>query len=796
MSLHLMSVGVGALIAFGSTGVAYSQTLSDGQPQNQRPIPSNSPAKDSSVKKPAISSSDSQGVAGIAQFFRPETQTNSSLRQASSGNSITKNPTKDNPTKDSSTNSPTKKSVAEVAQIFRSEKQTNSSPRQVSLDKLPKDNLLGNLTQPSVAKVAQAFKPEIQPNSRRAQALPKQSVVAPLPSVGTIASRNLQTIAQTFNPPQIEAVSLPKIGTLAQAFNRPVTAQKRSVSQVVKPGERTLPKAAAPIKGSPAISSRSPQGVAQLPPVVEVPKLEDVARAFEPEKLADTRTTQPPKPTAQNTPPAKPPTPSTPLPPAGPPSNTTPTPTPTPAPSENPRPSAPTPGRIEPAPDYLNPSPNPLQFPTRPEEVRLQGTQPITLAQAIELSERNNRDLQVARLQLESTQSALREAQAANSPTLAVQADLTRAQSAGSEIDRKARAFQQRNNPFFQEDDSDPVNTTLNGSLQLSYDIYTSGLRPARNRAAERQVRVNELEVERVREDLRLNVSNDYYDLQDADEQVRINAAAVRNAEISLRDTQAQERAGLGTRFDVLRSRVQLANAQQQLTNSIATQAVRRRQLAQRISIAESVNLSAADPVTTAGTWPLSIEDSIVLAYKNRAELEQQLVQREVSEQQRKAALSALGPTVSVSAQYNLSDIFEQPVRAADGYSIGLQARWSLYDGGAAVARARQQEKNKEIAEARFAQSRNTVRFQVEQAFSTLQSNRINITTAGTALNEARESLRLARLRFQAGVGTQTEVINAETDLTRAEGSLVSAILGYNRSLAQLQRAVSNISRQ
>ncbi|KAM3111692.1 TolC family protein, partial [Phormidesmis sp. 146-33] len=477
-------------------------------------------------------------------------------------------------------------------------------------------------------------------------------------------------------------------------------------------------------------------------------------------------------------------------------SNTTPTPTPTPAPSENPRPSAPTPGRIEPAPDYLNPSPNPLQFPTRPEEVRLQGTQPITLAQAIELSERNNRDLQVARLQLESTQSALREAQAANSPTLAIQADLTRAQSAGSELNRKAQAFQQRNNPFFQEDDSDPVNTTLNGSLQLSYDIYTSGLRPARNRAAERQVRVNELEVERVREDLRLNVSNDYYDLQDADEQVRINAAAVRNAEISLRDTQAQERAGLGTRFDVLRSRVQLANAQQQLTNSIATQAVRRRQLAQRISIAESVNLSAADPVTTAGTWPLSIEDSIVLAYKNRAELEQQLVQREVSEQQRKAALSALGPTVSVSAQYNLLDIFEQPVRAADGYSIGLQARWSLYDGGAAVARARQQEKNKEIAEARFAQNRNTVRFQVEQAFSTLQSNRINITTAGTALNEARESLRLARLRFQAGVGTQTEVINAETDLTRAEGSLVSAILGYNRSLAQLQRAVSNISRQ
>jgi OMF family outer membrane factor len=607
----------------------------------------------------------------------------------------------------------------------------------------------------------------------------------------------IATIAQTFNP-QLED-SLPKIGTVAQAFSpakRLVVAQKPPVqtlpiAEVTKAFARDAIKTAAPTKETSATSPSYPREIAQLAPVVETPKLEDIARAFDLEKI-DRRTAQAPKPAAQ-APAPKPstPAPSTPLPPSGPPAST-----PTPAPIENPRPAAPTPGRIEPAPAYLNPSPNPLQFPTRPEEVRLQGTQPITLAQAIELSERNNRDLQVARLQLESTQSALREAQAANSPTLALQADLSRAQSASSELSRKAQTVQQQDNPFFQGTDSDRVNTTLNGALQLSYDVYTSGLRAARNRAAERQVRVTELELERVREDLRLNVSNDYYDLQDADEQVRINAAAVRNAEISLRDTQAQERAGLGTRFDVLRSQVQLANAQQQLTNAIATQAVRRRQLAQRISIAESVNLSAADPVITAGTWPLAIEDSIVLAYKNRAELEQQLVQREVSEQQRKAALSALGPTVSVSAQYNLLDVFEQPVRAGDGYSFGVQARWSLYDGGAAVARARQQEKNKEIAEARFAQNRNSIRFQVEQAFSTLQSNRINIDTAGTALNQAREALRLARLRFQAGVGTQTEVINAETDLTRAEGSLVSAILGYNRSLAQLQRAVSNVSRQ
>ncbi|HEY9655215.1 MAG TPA: TolC family protein, partial [Crinalium sp.] len=114
--------------------------------------------------------------------------------------------------------------------------------------------------------------------------------------------------------------------------------------------------------------------------------------------------------------------------------------TPSPAPNLTPVPggitqpplSTPDPGPSRPlgpakpgnAPDYLNPDPNPLSFPTRPEEVRLRGIQPLTLQQAIELAQRNNRSLQVSRLQLERSRAALRESQAANFPTLSAQTSL------------------------------------------------------------------------------------------------------------------------------------------------------------------------------------------------------------------------------------------------------------------------------------------------------------------------------------------------------------------------------------
>ncbi|MDZ8091775.1 MAG: TolC family protein [Nostoc sp. DedQUE05] len=461
----------------------------------------------------------------------------------------------------------------------------------------------------------------------------------------------------------------------------------------------------------------------------------------------------------------------------------------TPVPSGSVQPST-VPGTVTPVPsgsvqvpENLIPNSNPLQFPTKPEEVQLQGNQPITLAQALELARRNNRDLQVSLLELERNRAVLREAQAALLPTLGLSTDLTRGQSSSGQLQNELSG------PFAANQDR--PSTSFSGQAQLSYNLYSSGRVQASIRAAEEQVRYYELAVETQSETIRLNVATDYYNLQQADEQVRISQSAVVNSEASLRDAEALERAGVGTRFDVLRSQVNLANAQQNLTNARSQQLISRRQLATRISLPQGINISAADPVQLAGLWNPTLEQSIVLAYQNRPELQQFLAQRNTSEQQRRQALAELGPQVSLVASYDLLDQFNDNVSVTDGYSFGVRATLSLFDGGAARARASQQRANIAIAETQFAEQRNQIRFQVEQAYSTQQSSLENVQTANTALEQAREALRLARLRFQAGVGTQTDVINSENDLTQAEGNRVTAILDYNRALAQLQRSVT-----
>lgn len=461
----------------------------------------------------------------------------------------------------------------------------------------------------------------------------------------------------------------------------------------------------------------------------------------------------------------------------------------------------------------LNADEDPLSLPTQPDKVNVDLQQPITLEQAIDLSLNNNPDVAEAQLEVERAEASVREAVAAWFPTLELNSDFNYGNSAfldsvpeqnldsltddirddaaeqGVELSED-EARQQAETRFT---DTDSASFNFNNSLTLGFDIYNGGARGAQIKSARKQLRASELGLETATEVVRFETSRDYYGLQNADAQVEIEKASVEDASQTLKDAQLLEQAGLGTRFDVLRAEVELAQAEQRLSTANANQNISRRQLAETISVSHDTDLSTADKIEEAGVWDFSLEESIVQAFQNRAELEQLLLQKDIAQEQRSLAFSNVRPRVSANASYALNnDLEDDDVDFNDNYQIGLNLQWRLFDGGAARASARQSEKDGEIAEVQFANQRNQIRFAVEQAFFQLKANARNISTATKEVELAEESLRLARLRFSAGVGTQTDVIEAQTQLTTARGNLLSSIIQYNQSYAELQREVSN----
>ncbi len=439
-------------------------------------------------------------------------------------------------------------------------------------------------------------------------------------------------------------------------------------------------------------------------------------------------------------------------------------------------------------PDILFADPNPLSLPTTQEGVEVERNPLVTLEQAIELAYRNSQTLQAAVLQLEQAEAVIDQARAGNLPTLSTSAGLNSQQrdAVGGGL-----------NPFTGQQisgQSAGLDTSASGSLRVDYDLLTGGRRAANIRQAELQRQVAALDVESQQEQVRLNTANSYYQLQEAGEQIRIQRTFLEEAERNLRDSRLRQEVGVGTRFDTLRAEVQYANARQQVIQAQGSQRIARRDISRLLNLPPNAGLQTS-PVSVAENWPLTLEESILLAFDNRAELEQQLLQADISEQQRRIAIAAVRPQVGLFADYSLQSLLNDGADdIQDNYSFGATFNMVLFDGGAARASARQQEIGSQIAEEQFSQNADQIRFDVEQAYFNLETNQENIATSRIAVSQAQEALDLANLRLQAGVGTQLDVLTAQSELTTAQGNNVTAILNYNRALAAMQRAVSNVT--
>jgi outer membrane factor, OMF family len=508
-----------------------------------------------------------------------------------------------------------------------------------------------------------------------------------------------------------------------------------------------------------------------------------------------------------------------------------------------------------------------LAVPQQPPAVAIQQVLNLELPTAIRYAFDRNPDLQVTKLQLQRSCQQLKQAKAANFPTLSlsssfsrtdggsfsplnrtygsisdsqtqVQQQISQEQSTAqrelqqqiSELQSRFQAtatevqdttlrqqisqLQQRADltvlstpvditPFTPSSVSLPLSSSggnaggtggfFNGSLDLTYSIYAGGQRSASIQVAERQIETSALSVQLQYQQLRQDVTNRYIDLQQTQSLIGIANSAIASAQETLRTTQLGEQAGIRTRFEVLQSAVTLADAQQNSTQAKALFTIARRQLVQQIGLPETVDVTLPDTVRAekAGSWQPSLEETIILALNNRIELTQTLLQRRITELQKRIARSQKLPQLQGFASLNLSDDLEDRVLGAYGYSVGVQANFNVFDGGAVKAELRRLDETLKEVDQQFNQLKESIRLEVEQAYFSLQSNATNIETANQALTQAQEALRLAQLRFSAGVGTSLEVTRAQADLTQAQGNQVAAVLDYNRALATLERATS-----
>ena len=464
-----------------------------------------------------------------------------------------------------------------------------------------------------------------------------------------------------------------------------------------------------------------------------------------------------------------------------------------------PRPKA-NPSVLPPAATRLDPSlqrlasPATLALPTKLDQVRIQSLRPLSLKDVENLAEVNNPNLKAVASQVDQAQSNLQAQLAAWYPTLNLNLSNFPSYTGGEQ--RSTQGTAQPNGGPSPSQYTYTSRWDVGVSLTAQWDIINPQRVPQVTAARDEfeQAKNNYLIALR---DLRLQASQLYINLQSTDETVRIGQESVRASLVGLRDAKARFQAGVATKLEVLQAETQLARDQQLLTDGLRDQANARRELASLLDLPQNITPTAQEPLHPLGIWTPSLQESIVSAFALREEIDNAILSISVSNGKANSALGAVQPFMSIFATWtgtryegNQQIIVDLPGSSgwASESSFGINLNWKIFDGGAARSQYRQFKQQSQQNAFSFAQTRNDIRFQVEENFNNLGRANRNIQTTSREVVSSREALRLARLRFQAGVSTQREVVDSQRDLTQAEVRYAQALADYNGSLIQLQR--------
>lgn len=269
----------------------------------------------------------------------------------------------------------------------------------------------------------------------------------------------------------------------------------------------------------------------------------------------------------------------------------------------------------------------------------------------------------------------------------------------------------------------------------------------------------------------------------------RVARETVQNDEAHLRQTQAFVEVGTQPAIALAQTRSQLASARLALIQAENTYANARTQLAQAMGLETWGPFEVSDDtIPPVGGEDGALEPLLVEAYAARPELASLHASERANQQSISAARSGYLPTVSAHGTY--AQIGSALPDTQETWTAGVTLSWNLFSGGLTNAQVREANANLDSLRAQDVALRTSIRVDVEQALLGVRAARSSVQAATEAEINAREQLRLAEGRYQAGVGSIIELGDAQVAVSNAAAQRVQNEYNLAAARAALLRAL------
>jgi outer membrane protein len=397
-----------------------------------------------------------------------------------------------------------------------------------------------------------------------------------------------------------------------------------------------------------------------------------------------------------------------------------------------------------------------------------------TIEQAVAVAQERNPDILIARKKVLAAHGSFIEARSGFYPSLT---------SSGLYDKRQT----QSETNLRQED--------YDATLRLEQNLYTGGQVTSQRAIAQLNIDKANYELQETVNRVTMDARTAFNELLLNRAKVHVREESVRVLDEELKNQQEQLSAGIVGKLNVQRAEVAVANERPELFSA---------QTELKNSYLRLSELFGADVRPGAQSPPFEISgelqyrpnhadlnDCLARADTNRPVIKARQKDIEIEDRQYVLDRSAMRPHVRAFSGYEAYSERDPAVGPEFNYGVvvGINATWNIFDGFATKGRMQSTRARRAAAVEALAAARRSVASEVRSAFFDLQQAERVLEIETQNVQTADEALEMAKGNFSAGLGTQLDILQAASDVTRTRTTRLSAIYLHNAALARLAHA-------
>ena len=304
------------------------------------------------------------------------------------------------------------------------------------------------------------------------------------------------------------------------------------------------------------------------------------------------------------------------------------------------------------------------------------------------------------------------------------------------------------------------------------------------------------LDLQSVINDALLQVRTSFYRVLLAREQIKVQESNIELLQQQLKTATDRFEAGTVSSFEKLRAEVAMANAKVPLITARNDYRLSIEALRQALGFTTNTPESARKVPDFVGSLEFTpqtfdLQAAFDAARANRPDLERIAKLAGSREEAVTTARSGYYPNVSAFGGWTLrKGVTNNFNDSNNGWLVGVQSNWAVFDGRATAGRVAQAKSLLEQTKLSLSEAQLAVDVEVRRAHSQWQQATELSEASQRVTEQATESVRLANARYNAGTGTQLDVLSAQVDLTTARTNQIQAYYAYNVAVAALRKAM------